>query len=122
MYKFYNANVLGNEVDDCVIRAISLAEGNTWDYTYNKLSDLAQAQGRMIDDSIFVRSYLDSRYERIPTYNKTVGEVSGMYPNNICLITMRGHITCSMPNGTTGLIIDSFDCRERIAEYAWKIA
>ena len=119
MYKFYNANTLGNFVDDCVIRAISVAENNTWDYTYNKLSDLAQAQGRMIDDRVFVRDYLDRHYKRIPKMNVSVGELAGMYPDKVLLITMQGHITCSIPNGSTGVIIDSFDCRNRRVEDAW---
>jgi len=117
MYKFYNANTLGNQVDDCVIRAISLAEGNSWAYTYNKLSDLAQIEARMMDDSIFVRKYLDSNYKRIPTNNITVGELSGLYNDDILLITMKGHITCSL----YGTIYDSFDCRTRKVEDAWLV-
>ena len=45
MYKFYNANPRGNFVNDCTIRAISLAEGKTWDETYMELSDIAQRNG-----------------------------------------------------------------------------
>ena len=115
MYKFYNANARGNFVDDCVIRAISVAENNTWDYTYNKLSDLAQAKGRMIDDRIFVRDYLDRNFKRIPTGNILVGELASEYPDSVLLITMTGHITCSI----NGVIIDSFDCRNRRVENAW---
>lgn len=117
MYRFYNANTLGNQIDDCVIRAISLAEDNTWDYTYNKLSDLAQRQARMMDDRVFVRSYLDDRYIKLPKQDMTVGEVSGKYKNNILLITMNGHITCSL----YGIIYDSFDCRNRIVEDVWLV-
>lgn len=117
MYEYYNANARGNFVDDCVVRAISVAENNTWDYTYNKLSDLAQAQGRMIDDAVFVRGYLDRHYTRIPKTNISVGELASEYPDKVLLITMKGHITCSIPpNGT---IIDSFDCRNRMVEDAW---
>lgn len=117
MYKFYNANALGNFVNDCTIRAISLAEGNTWDYTYDKLSDLAQAEGTMMDDKYFIKDYLDSHYIRLKNIPEYVGEVSGKYKDNVVLITMNGHITCSK----YGRIYDSFDCRNRIAEYAWKV-
>lgn len=117
MYRYFNANARGNFVDDCVIRAISVAENKTWDYTYNKLSDLAQAQGRMIDDALFVRDYLDRNYKRLPNMDISVGELASKYPNKVLLITMKGHITCSIPpNGT---IIDSFDCRNRRVEHAW---
>ena len=115
MYKYYNANAMDNFVDDCVIRAISVAENSTWDYTYNKLSDLAQRQGRMMDDRVFVRDYLDKNYIRIPEMNISVGQLASEYPDKVLLITMNGHITCSL----YGVIIDSFDCRKRRVENAW---
>lgn len=117
MYKFYNNNPLKNNVSDCATRAISLAEGESWDYTYKKLSNLARMNGQMMDNVDFIEDYLDERYERINDIPKKVGEVAGAYPNNVLLITMNGHITCSK----YGVIYDSFDCRERIAEYCWKV-
>lgn len=69
----------------------------------------------MMDDKDFVKEYLNERYKRINNIPKTVGEVAGSYPDNILLITMNGHITCSK----YGVIYDSFDCRDRIAEYCW---
>ena len=115
MYKFYNNNALGLFKNDCTIRAISLAEGNSWDYTYNKMSDIAQSKGTMMDDSKFIRWYLDCNYERVPYLKETVGETASLYPDATLLITMRGHITCSK----NGVIYDSFDCRLRDVEDAW---
>lgn len=117
MYKFHNNNALGLFENDCTVRAISTATGNSWDDTYKHLSNTARLQGTMMDDKDFIRDYLDAHYDRLYGIPKTVGEVAGAYPNNILLITMNGHITCSM----YGIIYDSFDCRERIAEYCWKI-
>ena len=114
MYKYYNANKYNLNENDCTVRAISLAEHNTWDETYDKLSDIAQSQGTMMDDRDFIINYLDSRYDRIQ-FNGTVGEASGQYDNNILLITMNGHIVCSM----YGVVYDSFDCRDRRVEYVW---
>lgn len=115
MYKFSNKNPYGRYENDCTVRAISTAEGITWDAAYDKLSELAQVNRTMPDDREFIRSYLDVNYPRVPYLPETVGEVSGMYDNNIILITMTGHITCSR----FGTIEDTFDCRERIAEDAW---
>lgn len=70
-----------------------------------------------MDDKNFIINYLDDRYERIYNTPKTVGEVAGMYPDNILLITMNGHITCAK----FGIIYDSFDCRNRIVEHCWKV-
>ena len=39
------------------------------------------------------------------------------YNDNVILITMQGHIVCSK----YGIIYDSFDCRDRKAEFCWII-
>lgn len=89
MWKYYNANVLGNSVNDCVVRAISLAEGKTWDETYEELSDIAQREGILLDDVNFVENYLDKRYKRMCHYSKTVGEFAQEHKRGIYLITME---------------------------------
>lgn len=76
------------------------------------------AEGTMMDDKDFIRDYLDERYKRVYNIPLTVGMVSGAYPDNILLITMNGHITCSK----FGVIYDSYDCRERKAEYCWIVS
>ena len=114
MYKFYNNNALGLFENDCTIRAISTATNNSWDDTYKHLSNIARLNGTMMDDKEFIRDYLDARYKRI-NVTGLVGEVAGSYSDNVLLITMNGHITCSK----YGVIYDSFDCRDRIAEYCW---
>lgn len=88
MWKYYNANALGNNVSDCVIRATSLAEGESWDYTYKKLSKLAQEKGTLLDDVDFVEDYLDDKYPRKSHYSKTIGEFAKECPKGIYLCTM----------------------------------
>lgn len=117
MYKFYNANALNRYEDDCVIRAISCATNKSWDYVYDYLSDIAQYEGTLLDKRDFVRGYLDRTYQRLDNIYGTVGQVSGMFPNDTLLITMRGHIVCSK----NGVIYDTFDCRDRQVENAWLI-
>lgn len=115
MYKFYNANAIGNFTDDCVIRAISCATNKSWDYVYDMLSDIAQFEGTMMDKVDFVVNYLDNKYYKINTDNLTVGNISNLYNDSVLLITMKGHITCSK----YGIVYDTFDCTNRKAEYAW---
>ena len=117
MYKFHNNNALGLFENDCTVRAISTATNTSWDDTYKHLSNMARLKGTMMDDKDFINDYLDSRYERVNNIPSLVGEVAGAYPDNILLITMDGHITCSM----YGVIYDSFDCRNRLAKICWKI-
>lgn len=117
MFKYYNENPLNRYEDDCVIRAISCATDRSWDYVYDYLSDIAQYEGTLFDKREFVRNYLDRTYKRLDGIYGTVGEASGMFPNNTLLITMQGHIVCSK----NGIIYDTFDCRDREVEYVWLV-
>lgn len=117
MYKYYNANALNRYEDDCVIRAISCATNKSWDYVYDYLSDIAQYEGTLLDKREFVRNYLDRTYQRLDGINGTVGYVSGLFPYNTLLITMKGHIVCSK----NGVIYDTFDCRNRDVEDVWLV-
>lgn len=117
MYKFYNANAANKFEDDCVIRSISCATGKSWDEVYDYLSDLAQLEGTLLDKRDFVIKYLDKTFHRLYGVYGTIGEVSGMFPNSILLITTKGHIVCSK----NGIVYDTFDPRDRIVEYVWLV-
>lgn len=119
MYKFYNANVNGNFVNDCTIRAISVAENKSWGDTYDELSRIAKKHGILLDDVNFVEPLLDSRYDRVKTYfNETVGDFIEEYSKGTYLITMPGHITVAK----NGVIYDTFDCRNRLLKNAWRVS
>lgn len=117
MWKYYNANALGNSVNDCVVRAISKAENKTWDKTYRELSDIAQREGILLDDVNFVEEYLDRRYPRVRHYAKTVEEFAKEYSKGRYLVTMQGHITTIID----GVIYDTFNCGPRRMWAAWKV-
>lgn len=117
MYKYYNANAKNNFIDDCVIRSISVAEGKTWDETYEELSILAREEGLLFSSVPFVEDYLDSKYKRVCYKSKTVGDFVEKHPKGIYLITMNGHITCSY----YGTIVDTFNPENRIMKCAWKV-
>ena len=117
MWKYYNANSKGNFVNDCVVRAISVAEGKSWDETYDELSDIAQSEGILLDDVEFVENYLDKRYKRACHYSKTVGEFINEHTHGTYLITMPGHITVAI----NGVLFDTFDCRVSRMWCAWKV-
>lgn len=117
MYEYYNANSKNNFIDDCVIRSISVAEGASWEDTYEKLSILARKKGLLFSSVPFVEDYLDSKYDRVCYKNMTVGEFVRKNPKGIFLVTMNGHITCCY----YGTIVDTFDCRNRIMKCAWEV-
>lgn len=116
-YSYYNNNALGKFENDCTVRAISTAIGKSWDNVYDMLSIEAQKQGTMQDDRDFIIDFLDYNFELAPTFGLTVGEVAKMYDKDIVLITMEGHITCAK----YGRIYDTFDPRQRLAEYVWLV-
>jgi hypothetical protein len=117
MYKFYNANAKGRFTNDCVVRAISLAEDKTWNETYNELSEIAQINGIILDDVEFVEPFLDSRYKRACYRETYVGDFIEQHPKGVYLITMNGHITCVID----GVLYDTFDCRDKIMWCAWTV-
>ena len=97
MYKYYNANVNNNFVNDCVIRAISTAEDKSWSDTYDDLSRIAKKNGILLDDVNFVEPLLDYRYDREKVYpNETVGDFVARHCEGTYLITMPNHITTSI--------------------------
>ena len=117
MYKYLNNNTHQRFVDDCTVRAISLAENNTWNRTYDKLSDMARSKGMMFNSVEFIEDYLDYNYIRECERSKTVGEFAYEHPNGTYLVTMPNHITVVID----GIIYDTFDCSDRIMRCAWKI-
>ena len=116
-YQFYNANAVGNFVNDCVVRAISAAEGKSWDTTYQELSAIAQEEGTLLDDVDFVEGYLDERYKRVPHCSKTIREFIEECPHGAYLITVEGHITVVID----GILFDTFDCRDRRIWCIWAV-
>lgn len=115
-YKYLNNNAKGIFQNDCTVRAIATATGKSWDYVYDNMSNIAQKSGVMMDYAPFIVDFLSSQFQMIPiNFEETVGEISKDFDNHIVLITMKGHITCSK----FGVIYDSFDPRERLAEYVW---
>lgn len=116
-YKYYNANPNKSNIEDCTIRALSVAEGISWDEAYKLLSDSARHLGLMQSDVGAIEKFLDLRYRRVPIYEETVGEFIDNHPRGIFLITMPGHITV-LKNGVN---YDTFDSSERMIWSAWKV-
>lgn len=114
---YYNANIFGYNVADCTIRAISVAEGISWDKAYRKLSNYARKRGLMMNSVESIEEYLDDNYERICVPNMTVGEFTHENPEGTFLITMPGHITTIKD----GCIIDTFDCGDKPMWCAWYV-
>lgn len=116
MWEYYNANPLGRNVNDCTVRAISLATEKSWDETYQILADYSRLQGITFSEVEFINDFLADRYERFCSKQKTktVKDFLKLNLTGRWLITMRGHITCVID----GVLYDTFDCSEG---YVWCI-
>ena len=88
MFTYYNANTFGHDIEDCTIRAISVAEGISWDKAYQKISDYARERGLMMSSVENIEEYLDDNYERTCESEMTVGEFAYQHPIGRFLITM----------------------------------
>lgn len=121
MYQYLNKNPMGIDTSDCTIRAISMAQGKTWDTTYIELSELARKRGMLFSDVEFVEDYLDQRYPRTCYKNKrlamTINEFAKTHSYGNYLCTMNGHITYV----SKGKIFDTFDCGNKIIWCAWEV-
>ena len=80
MYKYMNTNPFHNNIEDCTVRAISVAEGISWDEAYDKLSNSARNLGLMMNSVEAIEEYLDKRYKKVPHYSNYVGEFIEEYP------------------------------------------
>lgn len=116
MYRFYNANKYGNRINDCTIRAISLATHRSWDNTYKELSNEARKMGLMMDSIEFIENYLDKRYKRV-CHNITVEEFIDTHPYGTYIISMPGHLSCVI----NGVNYDTFNPKNRQMWCSWLV-
>ena len=114
MFEYYNANPLGRIVNDCTVRAISLATERSWDATYMELSEYARQQAITFSEIEFINEYLAERYKRYCSASRMekLKDFLALKLPGRWLITMSGHITCAID----GVCYDTFDPSER---YIW---
>lgn len=116
MFKYYNANPFGRLVNDCTVRAISLATNQSWDKTYQQLSDFARKEGITFSEIEFINDYLADQFPRFCPKERiyTLQDFTKLNLPGRWLVTMSGHITCVID----GVCYDTFDPSDR---YVWCI-
>ena len=116
MYIYYNANPEHKIIGDCVVRAMTLALHKN----YNAVINMLVENSKYFNCDIIVKDCYKNlllSYEMIKPYNKTVEEISEQYKNNILLIRIDQHLTCSM----YGDIYDIWDTSKEIVDVFWII-
>ena len=114
-YRYLNQNKYKRHINDCTIRAISLATNKSWNDTYKELADAARRKGMMMDSKVFIEEYLDRKFDRTCHYSKTVGEFMKEFPYGTYLISMPNHLTVVI----NGVNYDTFDTTKRKMWCAW---
>lgn len=121
MYVYFNNNPWKRSVNDCVIRAISLAENKSWNKVYDELSYLAKDEAIILDDVTFVDNYLDKRYKRIcykcNGERLTIKEFIKSHSKGTYLVSMQGHITCII----NGILFDTWNCSNKKIWSVWRV-
>lgn len=114
MFQFYNAEPSGKRLEDCVIRAISLALQLPYFEVVKMLDDNGNYYS--CDDiclSCYEKLLSNFGFTKNDAQNKTVSEVAKY--GDVVLIRIPGHLTCSID----GVIFDIWDCSDKIADCYW---
>lgn len=118
-FKFCNVEPNQEKLQDCVIRAISLATGIRYDdVVKNLFSNGQQHSCDCINVSCYTKLIENLGYYTRNVDNYTVGDLADMHPNKVILIRIQGHLTCAIDN----CIYDLWDCRNKIATNYWIIS
>lgn len=120
MYKFLNVNPLGQQEEDCVCRAITLATNSEYYNTREKLYAIAF----LFDcDTLCVCCYkhlLDDVY-KLPRIEKahgcTIKEFLKRYYSGTYIIRVESHLTCAI----RGCVYDIWDCTDETIDIVWEV-
>lgn len=116
MFQYFNAEPSGERLQDCVIRAISLALQTP----YDRIVELLNINGKFYScDEISLYCYeklLENLgFKKQDAYNHKVSEVAQY--GSVVLIRIPGHLTCSID----GVVFDIWDCSDKEADCYWII-
>lgn len=122
MYKFTNNNPKNNKVGDCVIRAISLALGQSWEETYIELCLQGYLMSDLPSSNAVWNNYLKnngwSRYfvrDDCPECY-TISDFSDEYPTGTYIIGTGTHAVTVID----GVILDNWDSSDEQPLYFYQ--
>ena len=117
MFRYYNNNPNKEIKGDCVIRAISLALG----MNYYKIQKQLIENSKFFNCDVIVKDcykiLLEEEYglKGIEANNRTVEELLKDFPDNILIIRVPEHLTCSI----YGTIYDIWDVSKEKVDMFW---
>lgn len=120
-YQYFNANPKGEEIEDCVTRAICTATGLKYDAVTNLL-DLSAEQYSC--EKLCVCCYhhlLENVLCYKPFYcvnGETVGDIAERLMDRRVIIRILGHLTTAI----YGIVYDIWDCTYKKADVYWIVS
>lgn len=124
-YKFCNPHPDGKRVRDCVKRAICLAEGRDYRDVKNELNRLKREIGaEKFNSNNNWKTYMDRKgYNKI-SFPAVTGEsrmnghkFAETHPTGSYVLRMAGHLSSCVD----GVILDTWDCRDKCVYNAYKV-
>ena len=122
MYRHYNPNPAGNMVRDCVVRAISKAENQSWLETYWGMCLAGSVVFDMPDGNTSWGKYLQALGYRRGTLPNTcpdcytIQEFCRDHPAGTYVVCTGDHAVCVKD----GDIWDAWDSSQEVAVYYWQ--
>lgn len=117
-YKYQYLNVEPNHerLQDCVIRAITLATAIPYDDVVEMLyKNGNEHQCEEICLTCYEKLLDELKYIKRDGHGFRVGDIAFLYPHKVLLIRMEGHLTCSID----GCIYDIWNCTKEVADCYW---
>ena len=119
-FRYWNENPQGENHNDCVTRAITLASGLPYEEIRRKLfhtAKLLRCESQLCPTcySFLIQEVLGG----VPRdcHKMTVEEFADLHPNGVYLVRMDGHLSAICEN----FVYDTFDCRGHLLTNAWEI-
>lgn len=120
-YIYHNANPIGRNTNDCVIRAISKALDTKWEYA-KALVDACSMELYQSEDSdmVWFKILADRGFEMMPVFCKnkscTLDDFCNIHKRGTYVVKLPNHVVCVVD----GRFYDSFDSGSETTLYCWK--
>ena len=120
-FNYININPNLEDIGDCVVRAIALANPNL---DYEQVEEKLFYTAQLLDcpeRCVCCYSFLLDAvfgYQQVDCYGLSVYEFCQEYPSGVFLVRMDGHLTCVID----GEIWDTWNCGDEIVTNAWSVS
>lgn len=118
-FRYLNVNPEKMTINDCVIRAISLASRIPYGEVSKKLWLTADLYSCDRLCKFCYSNFLTNvmKYQEVNCNDMLVGEFADKHPYGTYLVRIQGHLTCVID----GIIYDIWDCRNELCDTVWRV-